>query len=100
MIFLQAAAPIDPLLQQGILGVLLVLAGLWIVKVHKELREVHEGRVADAKTTTDRILELVESQQGTQEALAQAIDQNTHAMQGLKDWMQELSRELRKAPPA
>jgi hypothetical protein len=93
------ADPSSVLLGAGPLGAIILAMGIWIMRLHKDLRESQENRISDAKAVTEKILTLVESHQGTQETLSLAIQGNTAAITDVKEWMQELGRELRGRKP-
>ena len=53
----------------GILGVLLVLALIWLWQKDKELKELNEARLNDVKSYSDKLHESIEKQDAIFEAV-------------------------------
>lgn len=60
--------------QWGAAGALLIVAGVWIGYLHRELRRAQEARVKDAQKVTQTLLELTKEWQEAIGALTSAIE--------------------------
>lgn len=92
------------LLQAGILGVLLVLVGLYLLWLQREyrkdiaalgaaLKDSQEKRVADAQAVVATVLTVVKEYNATMQALNATLLQNTNAVE-------ELRNDLRRRGPS
>lgn len=66
--------PVAVLTGAGPLGAIIVLGGLYVAKLHKQLKEVQDSRVSDAQRVVDRVLELNDKTNEAIGGLTSAVD--------------------------
>lgn len=91
-----ATKAVAELIQLGVLGPVLILAGLYILKLHRELREVHEKRTADAQAVVDKLMQLYEEWHQTLSSHVKAMEEQSSALADLRDAFKETMTEFRR----
>lgn len=86
---------IATLLQLGALGPVLVAVGWYVLKLQRELKEVHEARTTDAQAVTDRVLALASENNAIGAAQAQTQEGTRLALQALADRTERLEDAVR-----
>lgn len=76
----------------GPLGVFVLVAGWALKRLYDHNTEIQEKRIADAKATTEKLLQLVEGQHKSEELLARAIDGNADAVRELRQLLELADR--------
>ena len=82
----------------GLAVAVLVVAVFALRRLHEQLSAVQEQRIADARSSTEQLLALVDRQHAQQELLARAIEGNADAVHELRALVQ-LDRAARPAVP-
>jgi len=83
-------AVIQALVQMGVLGPVVVAIGFYVLRLQKELREVHEKRTADAQNVVERVLTLADRQNQTIEELRMTLSQLSSVITELRQEVKEL----------
>lgn len=73
------------LLNYGLLGPVLIACALYVLRLHKELRESQEARVKDAQAVIDRILGVAERYSDVSAEIAKSLALHTEALENLRD---------------
>lgn len=82
------------LLNAGILGPIVIAVGYYVLKLHDDLRNLNEKRVADAQAVTQKLLELADriNEDGREQGQI-----NVQVLRAVED-MQALLRETQRGP--
>jgi hypothetical protein len=82
---------LEALLNLGILGPVLVAAGLYVTRLHKDLKEVQEKRTSDAQAVVDRVLALAKSHSDTSQLLNQTLTEHGLVLAELRDALRSMA---------
>lgn len=94
----------DELLSQlathgGPVGILVYALMRMYNENQKKHADVQEARVADAKAVVQQVLDVSEKQNEITQELTAALQQNTVAMEGQREWIKELAKAVGREPP-
>jgi hypothetical protein len=81
--------------QGGMLGALVALAGYLVSRLHRQLTDVQEKRIADAQQVSTKILDIVADNTGQRDKLIEALTLNTQQLGENQHLIEELKRKLR-----
>lgn len=76
-------------------GALVALAGYLVARLHRQLTDVQEKRIADAQQVSTKILDIVNRDTGQREKLIEALTLNTQQLGESQHLIEELRRRLR-----
>jgi deoxyadenosine/deoxycytidine kinase len=95
------------LLRLGILGPVVASCVWFIVRLHKDLREVEKARAEDAKQVIDKLIGINDKWQQAFTANAEVLKLNNSALEQVKDALndveevlQDVSRQVKPLVPA
>jgi hypothetical protein len=80
--------------QGGMFGALVALAGYLVARLHRQLTDVQEKRIADAQQVSTKILDIVNRDTGQREKLIEALTLNTQQLGESQHLIEELKRRL------
>jgi hypothetical protein len=81
---------VSSLIQAGVLGPILVACGWYVLRLQRELREVHGARTADAQAVTDRVLALQAGQHEVSQQIATTQERTAAALAALVGRLERL----------
>lgn len=104
IILAQAASPLADAgaeyVRAGLLGATCVILAIVIAYLYRELAQIQQARVEDAKAVTPQLLKVTESCLVTMTKLDAALEAQRESTAELRSALQDLAKDIRDRPSA
>lgn len=104
LVLAQVASPVADAgaeyLRAGLLGAAVVTLAIVVAYLYRELAQIQQARVADAKDVTAQLLKVNESCVATMSKLDSALEAQRESTTELKSALTDLAKEIRDRPGA